>query len=479
MTRPSKEREPRIPVLVEFRRPTAGGPGVAATMQFRQAGEAGERRDRIAKAVNKEARPVFHDAEVLHMPTLVQPAIAAARGGAGKEVLASLADAFYEVDAESPDEAISLSEELTRKLGTDVERVLPVPRVEPAIAPVSARTKPVPAPTPDLTPLQGYLGDGPDGVNAIWAWRQPGGDGAGVTVVDVEGGWRLTHEALRAIRFNQWGGTPSKDDAWVQHGTAVVATLAAPRLLTGVSGLCPGARVGMVSVFDNEQPDRDRVAQQLVSLIDQLQPGDVVLLELQRPGPRTKYEANADQKGYVPVSFWGDVHEAVSSVVRAGISVVQVAGNGGENLDDQDYEDMFNQKRKDSGAIFVGAGAPPGGAFGAPRARLDFSNFGSRLDCQAWGQLVTTAGYGDLWNPEDADRVYTSKFMGTSAAGPIVAGVVACLQGRHKQVYGVPIHPLAVRAALANIGWPQTEQQGGERIGPQPDLALLFGVFGL
>ena len=43
----------------------------------------------------------------------------------------------------------------------------------------------------------------------------------------------------------------------------------------------------------------------------------------------------------------------------------------------------------------VGAGGPPREGY-RDRARLDFSNYGSRVDVQGWGRKVATLDYGDL-----------------------------------------------------------------------------------
>jgi len=43
---------------------------------------------------------------------------------------------------------------------------------------------------------QGYLDPAPDGIDARYAWRVPGGTGRGVTVVDLERGFNLDHEDL-------------------------------------------------------------------------------------------------------------------------------------------------------------------------------------------------------------------------------------------------------------------------------------------
>lgn len=39
--------------------------------------------------------------------------------------------------------------------------------------------------------------------------------------------------------------------------------------------------------------------------------------------------------------------------------MVEAAGNGAENLEDEIYQNKFNRSHRDSGAILLGAGAPP------------------------------------------------------------------------------------------------------------------------
>ncbi len=86
---------------------------------------------------------------------------------------------------------------------------------------------------------------------------------------------------------------------------------------------------------------------------------------------------------------------------------------------------------RDSGAIFVGAGAPPPLGLRPIEARLDFSNYGSRVDVQGWGRKVATLDYGDLQACDDPtrDRHYTGEFAGTSSASPIIAGAAVLLEG--------------------------------------------------
>src|SRR4029077_10449181 len=101
------------------------------------------------------------------------------------------------------------------------------------------------------------------------------------------------------------------------------------------------------------------------------------------------------------------------------------AGNGAVDLDDNLYEtpdpgfpaswkNPFRRANRDSGAILIGAGAPPQGThnrtlYGPDRSRLDFSNYGSAVDAQGWGREVTTCGYGDLQGGGNEDRWYSDE----------------------------------------------------------------------
>ena len=67
--------------------------------------------------------------------------------------------------------------------------------------------------------------------------------------------------------------------------------------------------------------------------------------------------------------------------------------------------------------------------------------------------MATTGGNGNLFGPEDPARQYTMNFGGTSAATPIIAGIVARLQGISKMLYGIPLQPEQIRGTRA--GWLQ------------------------
>lgn len=322
-------------------------------------------------------------------------------------------------------------------------------------------------------PTQGYLYSAPTGIGATDVWALAGAKGRAITICDIEGAWNTRHEDLpRGITLI--GGTMINDLGWRNHGTAVLGEMVAVPDSKGCVGISHQAKAVVHSaviggVFN--------LAQALTNAASQLSAGDVILIELQAPGPNNKY---------VAMQFWPDIFSAIVAATAKGITVVEAAGNGDENFD----LPIFNNTglQKDSGAIVVGAGIPPanafdfdgGGGFGAayqvigvPRSRIWFSNYGKIVNVQAWGFHVTTLAYGDLQGHSSENRWYTARFSGTSSASPIVTGAVACLQGRSKAKNGAPLPPAQVRKILMVTGTPQVAGPGvplSQHLGPQPNL---------
>ena len=330
---------------------------------------------------------------------------------------------------------------------TDLARTLVVARDDGESCPIV---------TPSFESYQGYLGPAPHGIDAPAAWRR-GQRGAGVWFADIEGGWNTKHEDLPGERIMHAGGTPIPDWTWRAHGTAVLGEVVGKDNGKGVVGIAPDVdRVVTSSIGGTSVADAIDVAARA------LRPGDVLLIELQSSGPRG---------AWIPVEWWTDVFDAIKAATDRGVVVIEAAGNGYEDLDHRAYGGRFDRGKRDSGAIMVGAGAPPRSGF-ADRERLDFSNYGARVDVQGWGRKVATLDYGDLQDcstTSEADRHYTGEFSGTSSASPIVAGAAVILQGVARQK-GAIITPRNLRDLLRRTGTPQAGDTR-QNIGPRPDLA--------
>jgi hypothetical protein len=342
---------------------------------------------------------------------------------------------------------------------------------------MAPRAEEAPAASPDYTSRQGYLKPATLGVDAPYAWTLPGGSGAGVNVIDIEWGWRFTHEDLLQSQGGVISGTNSSDS---NHGTAVIGEIGGDRNSFGVVGISPDAVVRSVSLVTHDTSEAIHIA------ANHLSPGDIILLEVHRPGPRASQ--GSGQFGYIAIEWWPDDFDAIRYAVGKGIIVVEAAGNGGQNLDDAIYDtrpgnfppswrNPFNPPNPSSDAVVVGAGMPPSGTHGrnfqpgwgdvyADRGRCFFSNYGARVDAQGWGWEVTTTGYGDLQGGADADKWYTDQFSGTSSASPILVGTLACVEGVLR-AGGKPLLTSArARRLLRATGSPQEDAPGFTFIPP-------------
>jgi Subtilase family len=313
---------------------------------------------------------------------------------------------------------------------------------------------------------QNYQDAAPVGIDARWAWTQLNGEGAGVGFVDLEQGWFLNHEDYTSKTPTLLSGD-NRDGigGYVgNHGTAVLGEVSADDNTIGIVGIAPSVTtVNVTSHWDTASNSSGNVADAIVGALPTLQPGDVLLLEI--------------QKGFLPTEVDVADFDAIRLAVALGIVVVEAAGNGGFDLDNYtDGSGDFVLRRgsvdfKDSGAIMVGASTST-----VPHNRMGFSNFGSRIDCYAWGENVTTAGYGDLDNGGgDNNRTYTSVFNGTSSASPIISGAALILQGLYKANTSDRLTSFEMRDLLSNpaTGTPQGTDVDGY-ISVMPDLRAII-----
>ncbi|RKH22025.1 S8 family serine peptidase [Corallococcus sp. CA031C] len=418
-------------------------------------------------------------------PTEEHAAPKAAAGVDGGAPMVQL-QRYYRVEA--ADEQLDALARSLRALPM-VEAAYVKPPAEPAYEVLNTMQPQVvdaPPTTPDFTTRQGFLGAAPGGVDALHAWTLPGGRGAGVRVIDIEGAWRFTHEDLTQSQGGVVGGSQLPDPIWRNHGTAVIGVIGGDTNGQGVTGISPDAFVRAISIFGGLGSGGA-----IRRAADLLGAGDVILIELHRPGPLA---TGVGQEGFIAIEWWPDDYDAIQYATSRGVIVVEAAGNGAQDLDAPAYDvpqpgfppgwsNPFRRGARDSGAILAGAGAPPRGTHGhdhgPDRSRLDFSNFGAAVDAQGWGREVTTTGYGDLQGGGNEDLWYTDGFSGTSSASPIVVGALSCLQGVRRAQSTALMTPMEARALLRSTGSPQQDAPGrpaSQRIGNRPDLRQLLAT---
>jgi serine protease len=354
-----------------------------------------------------------------------------------------------------------------------------------------------------LSAGQGYLGPAPAGIDAQWAWAQANGDGAGVGLADLEDGWNVKHQDLAAAnpsvivgvnRIVNVGNPPYSPAigndpnffSW-NHGTSALGVIGARDNAVGVVGIAPAAGpIRLASVWDGSTPGH--VVDALAKAMTTLTAGDVVMLELQT--------ARGNVTGW-PDNHPIEIKDAERDAIRLAVSgcnlvVVAAAGNAGIDLDNYVSPQgasigkrVLNRSStdfEDSGSIMVGSATST-----VPHRRMNAignqSNFGSRIDCYAWGENVSTCGAPDLFPDlnRQANQWYRTEYSGTSAATPIVAGAAILLQGIHKASTGMPLSALQMRVLLSDPanGTPPSPTMAAAKIGTMPDLRKLIDALAL
>ncbi|MCL4868332.1 MAG: hypothetical protein KJ063_05140 [Anaerolineae bacterium] len=331
--------------------------------------------------------------------------------------------------------------------------------------------EPIPAPDPNqpvgLNPLlmdQIYLEAMPMGVDARFAWDFPGGQGEKQRFIDIERGWDFKHPELlndrgHALVHLVGGINVAASQA---HGTAVLGVILAQDNDiggVGIAHLAKGRAFSTIKQAANGGQVYD-VHNALIYAAATLRPGDVVLVEAQMYNPLNPQAHIAND--LLPVEADPFCYQAILLAASKGITVIEVAGNGANDLDqwvDGQGELVLTEAVQDSAAIIVGSCVVVAGlnlnAFG----RWPTSNYGSRVDCFAWGEQIAT--------------INGLALGATSGAAAIVAGVVLIIQGFCTANLNYRLKPKAMRRLLRQFGT-LSNNPGQDKIGMMPDLRQII-----
>lgn len=314
---------------------------------------------------------------------------------------------------------------------------------------------------------QGYLGPAEAGIDAHFAWNIPGGQGEGTRFIDLEQGWTLDHVDLvgHGAQVQHGASMPLSRP----HGTKVLGVVCARRNTKLCRGVAP--KVSIVNVM-SYSGNFFIIANVIKAAIAKLQRGDVLLLEVEKP-----IDENAAGPCF-PVEFFQAEFDAIKLATTLGIIVVEAAGNHSVHLDSLRNSSgirVFAPGAPDSGAILVGAATSS-----VPHTRLGISNFGSRVDCYAWGENVFTLSSSQFPTSGKFDTTRTERFFnGTSSAAAIIAGAALVVQGvaNARSAGTVRLDATQMRQMLSNRDTGTKSQPPHDGIGVMPDLRkILSGI---
>jgi serine protease len=356
---------------------------------------------------------------------------------------------FYQMSVPESEDPATLAKELQQ-----------LPSVETTyVAPVPSEPTPPPAQNP-LFASQGYLCAAPDGIGATDVWDLPGGRGQGVRFIDIERGWTLGHEDLQSRGAQLICGAIRPGSRG--HGTSVLGIVG--MIDNGVGGIGAAPDLGSIQVMSYYAGVAGNGAEvhwpiaDVISLATwYLGFGDVLLLEAQ---------FNVGAWAGMPVETTPAEFAMIRLATALGIMVVEAAGNGNHDLDTylENGQPVLSRNQRDSGAILVGAGTSS-----IPHGRIPTSNYGSRVDCYAWGEAVATCD-----SDVQGQSLYRSDFGGTSSAAAVIAGAAIVAQGLAAQKK-TRLWPRDLRRLLSETGsGTLSKNHPGDKIGVMPDLSQML-----
>lgn len=298
-------------------------------------------------------------------------------------------------------------------------------------------------------------------IGAEVAWETPSADGRGMRFIDLERGWLLNHQNFLSSPatsvFSLVDPPPSATQATsevsttpdsISHGTSVLGTVTAPDFggtglqTIGIAFKASGQAISIKRIPAGGGTAQENIHDAITKASSVLSEGDVILIEAQAVDSARKLwpvEVNKLEYEEIRIVTKPNNNRVVIEAAGNGTDITPSPPNGtqGNSLDllisnafpggplhilDRSKQTEF----KDSGAIMVGSATSGNPHFRMTRTNENSeSNFGTRVDCYAWGQNIFTTG-----GPNTTS--YDLHFGSTSGASAIIAGAALIIQGLAK-----------------------------------------------
>lgn len=298
----------------------------------------------------------------------------------------------------------------------EVKMAMPIPiSAPPAAAP------PPPMVGDPLTGTSDQLATDPKtGLDNQWyvfrckldqAWLQ--NDGTGVIIVDIDWGFRTSHQDLRqnidsAHTYNAYDGTANvSQGTWTMHGTGVLGMAAATMNNVGMCGAAVNATTWPIQANTGG-----------TALPGNAWANAIEWASTQKTDGHRMVIIVEDQTGnFGNIEQVVSINAAIKRAIARNVIVVVPAGNGNRDVT---IADDGVTPIPSTGSILVGSTSYDP----SRNPRSTWSNFGSTMTVSAPGDKLH-----DLTCAPTSDSAYTNTFGNTSGAAPKVAGTVALMLG--------------------------------------------------